>query len=194
MLTCLSSQAVSQQNCKLRIVKPQVNVKTKQKNVGAKITSWKIQQKNCNLLFWISLQYRQNLKSQYVWFYMSSSTSSNFWQKPLSKADQRNDKKEYFLLVLSSRKQAKPHSGIQGEVIAHESWVYIIYCLRSRPGSPNVTCPSFCLFVRRKIEKEWPSNWVTEWQSDRVTEWPSKQMTGWQAGVVLVLHFKKSTS
>ena len=46
LLTCLSSQAVSQQNCKLRIVKPQVNVKTKQKNVGAKITIWKIQQKN----------------------------------------------------------------------------------------------------------------------------------------------------
>ena len=140
------------------------------------------------MLFWI-FSYRQFKISKDVWFYVSSSTSSNFWQKPLSKADQRNDKKEYFLLVLSSRKQAKPHSGIQGEVIAHESWVYIIYCLRSRPGSPNVTCPSFCLFVCRNIE-----NRVTEWPCDRVTEWPSDQVTGsfaddWPDGIFYHLLF-----
>ena len=95
LLTCLSSQAVSQQNCKLRIVKPQVNVKTKQKNVGAKITIWKIQQKISIVICYFEYFHTDNLKSLKMFGSMCplpqvQTSDRNLYQKQIKEMIKRN--------------------------------------------------------------------------------------------------------
>ena len=57
-------------------------------------------------------------------------------------------------------------------------------CLRSRPGDPDVVCPSVSQSVSSNVENsdlmtEWPSDKVTQWPSDRVTKWSSDCVTEW---------------
>ena len=58
------------------------------------------------------------------------------------------------------------------------SWRYQYFCLRSRPGSPNVVCPSVSGHVENSDRVTvWLSDQVTKWPSDRVTEWLSDSVT-----------------
>ena len=53
------------------------------------------------------------------------------------------------------------------------SWTLWLYCLRSRPVTPNIVSST----VRVNVET---SDQVTDWPSDQMSEWSNDQMTGWQ--------------